>query len=414
MQIDPRTGLPYDPFGEDFYSNMTQFRNPNVQLGIRGQNFQPSTAQPARPVLRPQPSARPGAQAAPALSNIVGSGILGSMDAGIPINGALMTPSMAEADSLPEVTVTGSYQDLPPNAFPSPPKNDIDPALWDAMIQGGAGLLGGKNLKEGLSEGFSKFGTAYDASRKARLEEQLLKKPKIVPLADGAFSMIIDSDGNQKVVKNDEVAKYVENLTGLKLDAALQKALVSGLITQGTQFGKPRQEADLVTVQKYNPAEYQYNSDIASRTLSWLEKGGNEALGSPLLGLMRDETVGRVFGTDDKVVRDWLTSIMTADTMSRVKNLPGSLSEKELAFLEKNKPPKDAPTVEWVKWLRGSFIPTLQNSQQNALAAQQRLSGGPSSYTMPQQAPQAPAPAAAPAGGGGGGVSPNAQKYLNP
>lgn len=74
-------------------------------------------------------------------------------------------------------------------------------ALNAGLLSLGAGLIGGPTLKEGLSKGLNGFNNAYN-------ESITTNKPKITPLADGAYTLVTLPDGSTKMMENKPVADY--------------------------------------------------------------------------------------------------------------------------------------------------------------------------------------------------------------
>lgn len=91
-------------------------------------------------------------------------------------------------------------------------------ALASGLIGAGAGLLGydkSKGPAAGLGTGLAGFNQAYDT-------QLVANKPKVTPLAGGAFVLVQYPDGRQEIVKNDEVMKYMNDKAAK--DAELWKA----------------------------------------------------------------------------------------------------------------------------------------------------------------------------------------------
>lgn len=91
-------------------------------------------------------------------------------------------------------------------------------ALSSGLIGAGAGLLGyDKSMgpAAGLGAALGGFNRAYDT-------QLVANRPKVTPLANGAFVLVQYPDGRQEIVKNDEVAKYMSDKA--KTDAELWKA----------------------------------------------------------------------------------------------------------------------------------------------------------------------------------------------
>lgn len=95
-----------------------------------------------------------------------------------------------------------------------------DQALNAGLMSAGAGLLAAPNLREGLAAGLTGFNRAYDT-------ELLANRPKVTPLANGAFSQISFPDGRVEVVSNDQVQGFIRSQEELKQG---QKAAPKGYV----------------------------------------------------------------------------------------------------------------------------------------------------------------------------------------
>jgi hypothetical protein len=89
--------------------------------------------------------------------------------------------------------------------------------LWNGMGAAGAALLGGTNFNKSLGQAVEGFNGAYDASVD---KDRELNQPKVIPMADGAFTLLAYPNGSQKVVRNSEVA---DHLAGIKKQDAINK-----------------------------------------------------------------------------------------------------------------------------------------------------------------------------------------------
>jgi hypothetical protein len=124
---------------------------------------------------------------------------------------------------------------------PQAPRKDMN-SIYDGLINGGAALLGARNLKEGLGAGVQAFNQGYDDRTN---KDRELNQPKVTPLADGAFTLLQFSNGTQKVVKNSEVAGY---LNQQKIDAAKAKGdaiVLQAQVNSAVASGKKADEASL-------------------------------------------------------------------------------------------------------------------------------------------------------------------------
>jgi len=77
-------------------------------------------------------------------------------------------------------------------------------ALSSGAIAAGAGLLSAPNLREGLAQGLTGFNRGYNT-------ELIANKPKVTPLAGGAFSQISFPDGRVEIVSNEDVQKFQQS-----------------------------------------------------------------------------------------------------------------------------------------------------------------------------------------------------------
>jgi hypothetical protein len=81
-------------------------------------------------------------------------------------------------------------------------------ALSAGAMAAGAGLLGAPNLREGLAQGLTGFNRGFNT-------ELLANRPKVTPLAGGAFSQITFPDGRVEVMSNEDVQKFMREQASL-------------------------------------------------------------------------------------------------------------------------------------------------------------------------------------------------------
>lgn len=82
-------------------------------------------------------------------------------------------------------------------------------ALSAGAMAAGAGLLAAPNLREGLAQGLTGFNRGFNT-------ELLANRPKVTPLAGGAFSQITFPDGRVEVMSNEDVQKFMMEEEKLK------------------------------------------------------------------------------------------------------------------------------------------------------------------------------------------------------
>lgn len=265
-------------------------------------------------------------------------------------------------------------------------------AIYDGLIAAGAGLLGGKSLREGLSSGLAGFGDAYSARQKADREAN---KPKITPLADGAFSMIQFPDGTQKIVKNAEVAQYQqENETTKMTNALIKLGYGNQLQVQGAQ-----QKADQKAASEYRPMLNQTETTLDSLKQA-RDIVGKQGIGAQIAGAVPG--IAGFFGNDDVASNRFLQSLKVDATLAETARTKGAISDAEMRLFQSPTPNlTDDREKVWKPWIeqRIQLMEKLQKFYAGEVAR--------------GNAPAAAAPA--PTGGvlQGGSVPAAARKYLD-
>lgn len=96
-------------------------------------------------------------------------------------------------------------------------------AVNQGILGAAEGILTAPDLMSGLGRGFGGFNRGYNASMTAN-------RPKVTPLADGAFSQVTMPDGSTKIVGNAQVADFLSNKWKLQNDMKQQNLLLGGVI----------------------------------------------------------------------------------------------------------------------------------------------------------------------------------------
>lgn len=225
-------------------------------------------------------------------------------------------------------------------------------ALNSGLMAAGAGLLGANNLSEGLSQGLSGFNRAYDTSLVAN-------RPKVTPLADGAFSQISFPDGTVQIVANPDVEKAILKRDAAKGEASLNRAVTVATLTDANKTGQLELKDNLTTagpgaITEFNPAitaSTRKLDDIAT----WIETGAaDKVLGMnlPPASEAIDRVYGRAFGTDNYKNRRDLDSFLGMSALDQAKAMKGALSDNDLKFLKSIQPKSDDPSSKKLEYLR--------------------------------------------------------------
>lgn len=287
---------------------------------------------------------------------------------------------------------------MPPQEAPAAPQQK--PGILSAP-QGGGILdnLGGftNRLGNALIAGGSRDpGNTLLNLQKADAEAAAAGKPKVQPLADGAFSLISFPDGTTKIVKNEDVAKFLEEQQGLKFNQALEKVKLQGQVNTQTGNDKVNYKADLELAGGPGaPTTYREavttqigNIDKLITALPEIDKvktslGGLE---SPVAANIVDQTWGRIVGSDDYKARRDLESIVNEDVLKLSEKMKGALSDNDIMFLKSIQPKPDDPTDRKITYLQ-ELKKRLDAGEKRRMEAAARISGSGGT-----QAPTAGAP----------------------
>ena len=255
------------------------------------------------------------------------------------------------------------------------------------------------NVGRGLSiAGSPNPAQAFLEFAKADRESADAKKPKVTPLADGAFSLVTYPDGRTQIMKNGDVATFLNDKQEKTFQQALQKVLMSS--QAGTQaandkvnFKELEEKAggpNAPTV--FNP-EVQSSIDKINGVADWLQKGGDNVPGlgnSPMAADAIDRTVGRATGNQNYEQRRWLDRFVGQNVLDAAQSMKGSLSDKDVAFLKTIQPKSDDPTDMKIKYLQ-EFGAALKRKEEERMQAAADVKNGNTNAPRPNGA-SAPQP----------------------
>jgi hypothetical protein len=217
-------------------------------------------------------------------------------------------------------------------------------SIYDGLINGGAALLGAKNLKEGLAAGVSGFNNAYDDRTD---KDRALNQPKVTPLADGAFSLLQFSNGTQKVVRNDEVAKYVSQQKLDATTAAIMKLQASNMFQQQGKVeteNRAKAEKAKAGLDSIDAAIHQFEAAGPA-----IERYGNGHRAAAVTGGIGGAIAG-VIDPQIAIDNQQIGELNVKGILENIKQLPGSASDKDVALLSQNVPAKGADPAVVKDW----------------------------------------------------------------
>lgn len=273
-----------------------------------------------------------------------------------------------------------------------------DRALNAGLMSAGAGLLAAPSLSEGLAAGLQGFNKAYDTSLVAN-------RPKVTPLADGAFSQISFPDGTVQVVRNQDVEKFIMEREKLKAETALNRT-ITGLQVGGQIKGELIDYNQNLTAAGGPNASTDFNPDVKSGMArldnieSALKGDLDTVMGvkTPFVANAIDQTYGRVFGTKDYSVRRDLNEFLSKGVLEQAQFMKGALSEGDRRYLENIMPKQDDPTDRKIAYVQ-EFKRRMAAEENRRIAAAKKVQenqarrgagGAPGTSTVPPSTKAAP------------------------
>lgn len=202
------------------------------------------------------------------------------------------------------------------------------PHFADALIRGGAAMMGSPSMLQGMSQGATAFMDTMDAKTKAGKEEKIRNQPKVIPVANGAYSLVVHPDGRVEQKRNTGVAEYNESMAVAKDQRDIDKIHLKARIAEASKN-------DAALAKNYD--------DFTQSTQQSISRARElDSLASLLDGT--DKATGPIIGLLPKFARDIMTP-MGADIQDRAEQiiqanlretLGAQFTEKEGArFLER-------------------------------------------------------------------------------
>ena len=263
-------------------------------------------------------------------------------------------------------------------------------ALYSGMIGMGAGLLNydaRRGYGAALGQGFENFNKAYDT-------ELVANRPKVTPIAGGAFSQVVWPDGKIEVISNTEAQKYLQNNKQMEADIAFGRDVRrTGLAAVQNDLKQNKE-----TVQKLNE-QIQSTEPQIQKLKNTLQIVDGMQPGETLLNLPGVNQVAQAFGIGgaDKLAQlKQLTEVKVDETLLNTARTKGAISNQEMELFQKPIPADYANKDVWKAWLN------------NRIAVMEKMNN-----FMKQQAASLPTTmtedrlkaTVSPGGGGGGSIA---------
>lgn len=176
------------------------------------------------------------------------------------------------------------------------------------------------------------------------------KKPKVTPLADGAFSLITYPDGSTKVVKNDDVAQYLGDMQQTKFEQAIQKVITSGRVNAEGAAAKD-------DVKRGGDAREAVNQTQALLD-GWTkaeevvnQQAKDSPIGSKVQGLFPG--IAGFFGGDQVAANKFLQGLTVDETLLNTARTKGAISDAEMRLFKSPIPsPTDDRETVWKPFIK--------------------------------------------------------------
>ena len=218
-------------------------------------------------------------------------------------------------------------------------------ALYSGMIGMGAGLLNydaRRGFGAALGQGFENFNKAYDT-------ELVANRPKVTPIANGAFSQVVWPDGRIEVLSNTDAQKYIRDNKQMEADILYGR----DIRRTGLESVKNDLKQNKETVQKINE-QVQANEPQIQKLQSALDVVNNMKPGENLLNLPGINQVAQAFniGGGDTISKlKQLTEVKVDEVLLNTARSKGAISDAEMRLFQKPVPSDYADPSVWKPWL---------------------------------------------------------------
>ena len=264
-----------------------------------------------------------------------------------------------------------------------------DRALSSGAMAAGAGLLGAPNLREGLAQGLTGFNRGYNT-------ELLANRPKVTPLANGAFSQISFPDGRVEIVGNNEVQQFLTEQEKQKnVNLLTREAYKADLVDQRDQTRANIKKASEALPMLRSSTELLGMYDKAMGIVDEQAKSGNVSVLGVNTGISNAALQGAVpglagfFGGDEVAANKFLQQLKVSETLANTALTSGAISNAEMALFASPIPSlTDDREKVWKPWL-AERKPVIEKIKQYY---EQQVSGAPNQPSGQNQAPTMSAP----------------------
>lgn len=219
-----------------------------------------------------------------------------------------------------------------------------DQAINAGLIGAGAGLLGAPNLRTGLANALTGFNKAYDV-------ELLANRPKVTPLANGAFSQISFPDGRVEVVKNTDVERFLKEQQAMSLLGKQQLAELQANL--GVEKGRAASDIKAGEIADTALREARAYLDQFKQGLSVVSQQGTWA---QVQSLPFIRGIANFFGSKDSAGNLLLNELKVNEALRLTAQTKGAISNTEMTlFLSPTPDPGADREKVWKPWIENKI-----------------------------------------------------------
>lgn len=192
------------------------------------------------------------------------------------------------------------------------------------------------NALEGLGRGLVIAGSrdpasAFLAFSKADAEDKESRKPKVTPLAGGAFSLVSYPDGRTEIIRNQDVAKFLSDQSAAKFERDKEKITFTKEAEVNAAAGKD-------DIKRGGEAREQLNQTQAlidgwTKAAEIVEKQIQE---SPTMAKVQGLAPGVAgfFGGDQVAANKFLQGLKVDETLLNTARTKGAISDAEMLLFQ--------------------------------------------------------------------------------
>lgn len=272
-------------------------------------------------------------------------------------------------------------------------------AINAGLLGAAEGILTAPDLMSGLGRGFGGYNRGYNASLVAN-------RPKVTPLADGAFSQVTMPDGSTKIVGNAQVADFIKEKAQLGLAGKAYLAQLQGQIgvqrtgaASDIKVGaeaEPMLNSTNMMLDTFNKAlqAVTAQADINTPGAAWTVPGLNIKIPKAQIQGMAPGLAG-FFGGDEAAANKFLQGLKVDETLLKTANTKGAISNEEMRLFASPIPSlTDDREKVWKPYIEARLpvLMKLQQYYQAQVAAGRSAATGATVTGAPGSRPPAAAP----------------------